>query len=153
VTKILMVCLANICRSPMAEGLLESKLTDKTIQVDSAGTGGYFIDTPPDERAITVAASHDLDISQKCSRIFTIHDFDDFNIIYVMDKINFNNVMNLAKSEQDKAKVILILNEIFPGQDLEVPDPYTGGMNGFRNVYQILDEACEAIAKKHNSQN
>lgn len=150
-TKVLMVCLANICRSPMAEGILESKLTNKSIKVDSAGTGGYFEDTPPDERAIAVAKNHNIDISEKRSRIFSVKDFDDFDIIYAMDKKNVQMISELARSEEDRAKIVLILDELFPNQNLDVPDPYTASMSAFRNAYEMLDEVCEVIAKKLNS--
>ncbi|AWX43015.1 Protein-tyrosine-phosphatase [Flagellimonas maritima] len=146
-TKVLMVCLGNICRSPLAEGILKSKINDDRIFVDSAGTAGYHIGNPPDKRSIAVAREHGLDIaSQKC-RKFSKNDFDAFDHIYVMDKSNLVDVLSLATHENEEKKVKLLLDEL----DLpynEVPDPYYGGSDGFENVYQMIDLACEAIAKK-----
>ena len=144
-TKILMVCLGNICRSPLAEGILKSKLSNNYI-VDSAGTANYHVDSPPDTRSVAVARKHGLDISMLKGRQFIISDFDKFELIYVMDQSNFQNVIKLARNDQDVAKVKQILNEVNPNKNYEVPDPYYGGDNGFENVYQMLDEACSVIA-------
>jgi len=146
-TKILMVCLGNICRSPLAEGILKSKLSNNFI-VDSAGTANYHVGSSPDKRSITVARKHGLDISSLSGRQFDISDFDIFDMIYVMDESNFQNVVKLARNDEDIAKVKLILNEVHSNKNFEVPDPYYGGDNGFENVYQMLDEACDNIAKK-----
>lgn len=146
-TKILMVCLGNICRSPLAEGILKSKLPNNFI-VDSAGTANYHIGRSPDIRSIAVATKHGLDISNLSGRQFNSSDFDAFDIIYVMDESNFMNVIKLAKNDNDLAKVTLILNEVHPNMNYEVPDPYYGRDNGFENVYQMLDEACDIIVKK-----
>lgn len=146
-TKILMVCLGNICRSPLAEGILKSKLSNDFI-VDSAGTANYHVGSSPDKRSIAVARKHGFDISNLSGRQFDISDFDIFDIIYVMDESNFQNVVNLARNDEDIAKVKFILNEVHPNKNYEVPDPYYGGDNGFENVYQMLDEACDNIAKK-----
>ena len=145
-----MVCLGNICRSPLAEGILKSKVYNFKTFVDSAGTGGYHIGSKPDKRSITVAEKNGLDISSQKARKFTVKDFDNFDIIYAMDNSNYEDMIGLAKNESDKSKVKLILNEIFPGENLDVPDPYFGGDFGFKNVYQMLDECCEVIAKKIN---
>jgi protein-tyrosine phosphatase len=146
-TKILMVCLGNICRSPLAEGILKSKLS-KEFVVDSAGTANYHIGSSPDIRSVAVARKHGLDISNLRGRQFKVSDFDTFNLIYVMDRSNFQNVTKLARNEDDIAKVKMILNEVYPDKDYEVPDPYYGGNDGFENVYQMLDEACENIVKQ-----
>ena len=146
-TKILMVCLGNICRSPLAEGILKSKLPNNFI-VDSAGTANYHVGRSPDKRSIAVATKHGLDISNLSGRQFNSSDFDTFDIIYVMDESNFMNVIKLAKNDNDLAKVTLILNEVHPNMNYEVPDPYYGGDHGFENVYQMLDEACDIIVKK-----
>ena len=146
-TKILMVCLGNICRSPLAEGILKSKLPNN-FTVDSAGTANYHIGRSPDIRSIAVAKKHGLDISNLSGRQFNSSDFDTFDIIYVMDESNFMNVVKLAKNDNDLAKVTLILNEVHPNMNYEVPDPYYGGDHGFENVYQMLDEACGIIVKK-----
>ncbi|MBP0905193.1 low molecular weight protein-tyrosine-phosphatase [Mariniflexile gromovii] len=147
-TKILMVCLGNICRSPLAEGILKSKLSNDSFIVDSAGTGDYHIGKNPDTRSIAVAKKYGLDISNLRGRQFNVSDFDTFDIIYVMDESNYRNVIQLARNEQDKAKVNFILNEIHPDQNFNVPDPYYGGNDGFENVYRMLDEACSVIATK-----
>jgi protein-tyrosine phosphatase len=144
--KIVMVCLGNICRSPLAEGILQSKVND-TVFVDSAGTANYHIGELPDKRSIAVANKHGIDITNQRCKHFTSKHFEEFDSIYVMDKSNYENVIKLASSEKDKQKVKLILNESSPGNDLEVPDPYYGGDDGFENVYQMLDEACDVIAK------
>ena len=147
-TKILMVCLGNICRSPLAEGILKSKLPKQQFKVDSAGTGNYHIGQLPDRRSIQIAKKYGLDITDQRGRQFSENDFDNFDFIYVMDESNYNNVVKLARDEQDIHKVKFILNEIYPNQNHSVPDPYTGGIQGFENTYKMLDEACSEIAKK-----
>jgi protein-tyrosine phosphatase len=146
--KILMVCLGNICRSPLAEGLLASKLPKNTFIVDSAGTGGYHIGREPDHRSIATAKKNGLDISHQKARKFTTQDFENFDYIYVMDNSNYDDVTFLAKTEEQKQKVQLILNELFPGDNVDVPDPYYGLQNGFDMVYEMLDEATDILAKK-----
>lgn len=146
--KILMVCLGNICRSPLAEGLLASKLPEDTFFVDSAGTGNYHIGKQPDQRSILTAQKHGVDISYQKARQFTPRDFEDFDYIYVMDNTNYDDVIELAKNEQQKSKVQLILNELFPGDNVDVPDPYYGLQNGFDLVYEMLDEACDILSNK-----
>lgn len=145
-TKILMVCLGNICRSPLAEGILKSKLPSDSFIVDSAGTANYHTNNPPDKRSIAVAKKYGLNISHLKGRQFCVSDFDIFDIIYVMDESNYNNVVALARNDQDASKVKFILNEIYPNQNYSVPDPYYGGNDGFENVYKMLDEACSIIA-------
>ncbi|WP_289045311.1 low molecular weight protein-tyrosine-phosphatase [uncultured Olleya sp.] len=149
-TKILMVCLGNICRSPLAEGILKSKL-DNTYIVDSAGTSSYHIGNKPDPRSITTAQKHNIDITKQRARQFTKQDFLDFDIIYAMDNSNYDNILALAENETDKSKVKLILNESFPNKNLDVPDPYYGGNNGFEKVYTLLNDACQKISKTLNS--
>ncbi|MDV7188516.1 low molecular weight protein-tyrosine-phosphatase [Lutibacter sp. TH_r2] len=146
-TKILMVCLGNICRSPLAEGILKSKVFTSKVFVDSAGTGAYHVGNLPDPRSIDVAKQNGLDITDQKARKFSVKDYDEFDFIYVMDSSNYRNVIKLARNEQDKAKVKMILNEVFPGEDLDVPDPYYGGEFGFKNVYNMLDEACDKIVE------
>ncbi|MFC4740640.1 low molecular weight protein-tyrosine-phosphatase [Flavobacterium ponti] len=145
--KVVMVCLGNICRSPLAEGILQSKVSEN-IFVDSAGTADYHVGELPDKRSIAVAQKHGIDISKQRCNHFTSKHFEEFDYIYVMDKSNYENVIQLAPSEETKQKVKLILNESHPNQNLEVPDPYYGGDDGFENVFQMLDEACEVIANK-----
>lgn len=146
--KILMVCLGNICRSPLAEGILTSKLDVDKVMVDSAGTGHWHTGNPPDPRSIAIAKKHGVDISQQRGRQFSAIDFATFDEIYVMDNSNLENVLSLATSNADRAKVSLILDHIFPDENVDVPDPYYGGNLGFDNVYQMLDKACEQIAVK-----
>lgn len=146
--KVLMVCLGNICRSPLAEGILQSKIDANKIFVDSAGTGAYHIGNLPDKRSIEVAKKYGIDITNQRARKFTVKDFDDFDFIYVMDESNYQNILMLARNAADESKVQLILNEVDPNKNLSVPDPYYGGNQGFENVYQMLDEACEIIASR-----
>jgi protein-tyrosine phosphatase len=143
-----MICLGNICRSPLAEGILKSKTITKNVLIDSAGTGSYHIGELPDPRAIAVAKENGIDITSQRARKFEVQDFDNFDIIYVMDRYNYNTVMKLARNDSDKSKVKYILNEVFTGENLDVPDPYSGGNYGFKNVFKMLDEACDKIAKK-----
>ena len=142
-----MVCLGNICRSPLAEGILRSKLSENFI-VDSAGTGGWHAGELPDKRSIAIARLKGLDISNQRARQFKVSDFTTFDHIFVMDNTNYNEVIALAPNEATKSKVKLILNEIFPNDNNDVPDPYYGGIDGFENVYNMLDQACDEIAKK-----
>lgn len=150
---ILMVCLGNICRSPLAEGILRAKLTSDKHFVDSAGTAGYHIGKQPDVRSIKVAKEHSIDISTQKCRQFSVSDIDTFDYIYVMDMSNYKDVIVLAPNDTAKQKVQLILNEIFPNENVEVPDPYYGGDDGFEQVYQMLDKSCDVIVQKikHNS--
>lgn len=146
--KILMVCLGNICRSPLAEGILQSKLPVDTFMVDSAGTGGWHAGECPDRRSISTAKGRGLDISKQKARKFKTSDFKDFDHIYVMDSSNLKDVTALAPNAEAKAKVKLMMDEIFPGQKVDVLDPYYGGPDGFENVYDMLDEACTLVAEK-----
>ena len=145
-TKILMVCLGNICRSPLAEGILKSKLPQSKFIIESAGTSNYHIGASPDNRSINVARHHDIDICLQKARQFVKQDFKDFDVIYAMDNSNYNNIIALADNEAEKSKVKLILNETAPGVNKDVPDPYHDTKKGFENVYKMLDEACDVIA-------
>lgn len=147
-TKILMVCLGNICRSPLAEGILRSKVDPSKVMVDSAGTLDLHVGHPPDPRSISVGKKYAINITQLCGRQIKKKDFETYDIIYVMDVSNKENVLKLAQNESQRKKVKLILDEIFPGENVEVPDPYFGGPQGFEDVYKLLNEACEAIAKR-----
>ena len=144
-----MVCLGNICRSPLAEGILQSKLDTNFFSVDSAGTAAYHIGELPDQRSIAVAKKHGIDISNQRARKFDIKDFIEFDVIYAMDKENYQNICSLAKNKTELQKVKMILDEVNLSQNLSVPDPYYGGDDGFQNVYQLLDEACEKISKNY----
>ncbi len=143
-----MVCLGNICRSPLAEGILKSKVDASKVLVESAGTGGWHVGELPDSRSIEIAKKHGIDITDQRGRKFSEYDFERYDVIYVMDNSNYRDVLKLANSDSEKKKVKLILNEIFPGENVDVPDPYYGGSQGFENVFQMLDDACEKIAQK-----
>ena len=147
-----MVCLGNICRSPLAEGILKSKVDDSFVFVDSAGTGGWHIGELPDVRSIGIAKQNEIDISDQRCRKFISADFEEFDHIYVMDRNNLSDVLSVAKSEIHRKKVKMILN-IEGGEDsLEVPDPYYGGESGFQDVFKLLDNACDQIAKSLNNE-
>jgi protein-tyrosine phosphatase len=149
--KILMVCLGNICRSPMAEGIMRKKIEERGLPytVDSAGTANYHVGENPDGRAVQKMKSYKTDISKLCGRQFTKKDFDAFDLILAMDDSNYRNIHKLARSEEDKNKVHLILNFVSPGSNMSVPDPYYGGDEGFEHVYQLLNEACDRVLDKY----
>lgn len=144
-----MVCLGNICRSPMAEGILRARIEEygKKAIVDSAGTSDYHIGEPPDFRAVQMLRQKHIDISGLVARQFTVRDYDDFDMIYVMDLANFRNVLSLARNEQDRQKVALLLDTVSPGKSRSVPDPYYGGLEGFEEIYELLDRASMQIIK------
>ncbi len=143
-----MVCLGNICRSPLAEGILRSKVDTTKITVDSAGTGGWHVGEQPDPRSIEVARKNGLDITYQRGKKFSTYDFETYDYIFVMDNSNFQDVVKMAKDDSEKSKVQLILDEIFPNENVDVPDPYYGGTFGFENVFNMLEEACEKIAAR-----
>lgn len=145
--KILVVCLGNICRSPLAEGVLLHMVAEKKsdLLIDSAGTSNYHIGEAPDPRTIANAKKHNIDLTPLRARQFTVEDFDLFDKIYVMDKSNLQNVLKLARNERDKQKVDLFLNISHPGQNMEVPDPYFGGEAGFEHVFQLVWKASEKL--------
>lgn len=146
-TKILMVCLGNICRSPLAEGILKSKVDPSEIFVDSAGTAGYHVGSLPDSRSMDIARTHGIDLSDQRCRKFSQKDFEDFDIIYVMDRNNYDNVIALAESNGHRQKVKLLLEESNLGV-YEVPDPYYGGADGFEYIFGLIDQACNQIMNK-----
>jgi len=146
--RIVMVCLGNICRSPLAEGILQSKLQSSNFIVDSAGTGNWHIGKKPDDRSVAVAKKNGLDISHQRGKQFTSSFYDQFDYIFVMDQSNYEHVIQLAQTPEHKQKVQLLLNELFPGENVDVPDPYYGLANGFEQVYQMLDQACEVLAQR-----
>ncbi len=145
--KILMVCLGNICRSPLAHGLLRDKAQDR-IEVDSAGTGNWHEGEAPDHRMIRTARKHGVDISDLRARTFVVEDFERFDLIYVMDESNYDNVVKLARNENDVKKVHLLLSLIDDINETEVPDPYFGGDAGFEHVYKLVDAATDVIIKQ-----
>ena len=143
--KILMVCLGNICRSPLAEGILTQKTQHLNIEVDSAGTAGYHIGNLPDSRSIEIADKYHINLRNQKARQFSRADFEKFDIIYAMDKSNYAHLISLAKNNEESSRIRMILNEINPNACESVPDPYYGGENGFQNVYNMLDKACNKI--------
>lgn len=148
-TKILMVCLGNICRSPLAEGILRTKVEkfNLDVTIDSAGTSNYHIGECPDSRSILNAKKHEIDISYLKARQFIVEDYDVFDHIFVMDSSNYSDVIAMARDEKDKRKVEMILNRVYPGSNMSVPDPYSGNEQGFENVYILLDKACDIIVE------
>lgn len=143
-----MVCLGNICRSPMAEGIMKAKIEKYKLdaEVDSAGFEPYHTGDAPDFRAIRVMKQHGIDISGQRSRLFRISDFDYFDRIYVMDSGNFKDVKSVSKNDVQMKKVDYILNISHTGTNKPVPDPYYGGEQGFEKTFQLLDSATELIA-------
>jgi len=145
--RILMICLGNICRSPLADGLLRNKVSEKKLPwfVDSAGTAAYHIGNPPDHRMIQTAKENGIDISGLRARQFTSQDYEDFDRIYVMDQSNYKNVLALANSNADRQKVYLLLDHLYPNKQLEVPDPYYGNQSDFDAVFALVNKATEAL--------
>lgn len=142
--KILMVCLGNICRSPLAHGILEAMAAKKGLgwEVDSAGTGDWHIGSPPDHRSVAVAERNGIDISGQCCRQFSVADFDEYDLIYVMDHKNKDDVLRLARNEKDRKKVRLFLN------NGSVPDPYWNDEQ-FEPVYRLIESRCREIIEEH----
>ena len=151
--KILMVCLGNICRSPLADALLRKKVKERglNISIDSAGTANYHVGKSPDRRTQMNALKHGVDMSELRARQFSKKDFSTFDFIYVMDKSNLQNVLSLASSQEEREKVRLILDVLENSSYSEVPDPYYGGEEGFELVYNLLDEATHTILEKINN--
>ncbi len=142
-----MVCLGNICRSPLAEGILKSKTEHLDVIVDSAGTAAYHIGSQPDIRSIEIANKYGIDLRNQRARQFSRADFDEFDIIYAMDTNNFAHLTSLAENQNERNKIRMILNEIKSESFDSVPDPYYGGDNGFQNVYEMLNKVCEIITQ------
>ncbi len=145
-----MVCLGNICRSPMAEGILKEKASKLNIEVlvDSAGTSSWHAGEKPDDRSVLKSKEHGVDISEQKARQFVVEDFELFDIIFVMDTSNYEDVISLAQNEDQKSKVKLILTEDPDSKIRSVPDPYFGAEDGFENVFQMLDKALDFFIKK-----
>jgi len=142
--RILLVCLGNICRSPLAEGILRHKAAQRNLdwQIDSAGTGEWHIGHSPDQRSIATALRHGIDISEQRGRLFQKADFERFDKILVMDSRNLRDVLRLAKTDEQRAKVERILQYSHPGEERSVPDPYLDD-DGFEAVFVMLNVACE----------
>ncbi|MBK7409109.1 MAG: low molecular weight phosphotyrosine protein phosphatase [Saprospirales bacterium] len=149
--KILMVCLGNICRSPLAEGILKEKIKQHRLdwEVDSAGTGYWHVGDGPDRRSVAVARQNGIDIRAQRARQISPKDLDDFDLIFAMDTSNYRNLINLAAQPDLSEKVHLILDLVFPGEGRSVPDPYYDDQ-GFEGVFEMLDEACDRIVERWN---
>ena len=144
-----MVCLGNICRSPLAEGILRNKISNMNVTVDSAGTAGYHIGSKPDPRAIDIAKKNNIDISSFRARKFERSDFINFDKIYVMDKNNYYDIIDLAENKDQTSKVILITDVL--DSDSFVPDPYYGDLADFEKVFNLLEKICQKIANQIES--
>ena len=152
--KILMVCLGNICRSPLAEGILQKKALEAGLnwQVDSAGTNGYHTGEPPHHLSIKVAKLNGINISQQRSRRFIAADLDDYEIIYAMANDVLYDMKRIAKNNFDTNKVSLFLEESFPGEEKDVPDPWSGPEIHYHEVFEIINRNCDSIIKKYTKQ-
>ena len=154
--KILFVCLGNICRSPLAEGILRKKLEiaglDKAVEVDSAGFEPFHTGDPPDHRSVAVAKKYGIDISKLRARLFNPDDYDTFDQIYVMDHNNYRDVIFRARNKADQEKVDFIMNLVEPGMNLKVPDPWYGNAHDFEVTYSMLNKAIDALMLRIKSQ-
>lgn len=150
--KILMVCLGNICRSPLAEGILKHKCIQHNLawEIDSAGTGKWHLGSAPDKRSIEVAAKHGIDISSQRARTVNSTDYEKFDLIFAMDMANYSDLMSWALDKNEEDKIKLIMNEVYPNQNKGVPDPYFDN-NGFQQVYTMLDNACDKIIEHYST--
>ena len=147
-----MVCLGNICRSPLAEGILQTKINEQNLnwQVDSAGTGSWHIGELPDPRSIATAKKYDIDITYQRARQFRESDLQEFDLIFAMDSQNYRDILRFAKTDDLRDKVHLILNLVEPDSNKSVPDPYWDD-DGFEEVFRMLDEACDVIIARYSN--
>jgi protein-tyrosine phosphatase len=146
---VLFVCTGNICRSPLAEGILRNKYTKYGIkgEIDSCGFEPFHIGDAPDHRAKKIAQQNDIDISSVRSRLFQVDDFDRFDKILVMDSGHYQLVTEMARNQNDRKKVDFIMNQVTPGRNQHVTDPYYDSYGAFEAVYEQLDKACETMAQ------
>lgn len=151
--KILMVCLGNICRSPIAHGLLQHKADKLNLKwkVDSAGTSDWHEGELPNPKSIEVMNNHGVDITYQRSRPIIREDLEDFDIIYVMDSSNYQNVKNMALNSDEIAKIHLIMNEVNPGHNQPVPDPWGLTEKHYEEVYEMLDKATDKVIEKFSA--
>ena len=149
--KILMVCLGNICRSPLAQGILQHKISKAGLnwQVDSAGTNGFHVGDAPHRLSQKVARINGIDISRQAGRQFVKEDFDRFDKIYAMAADVVDEIKYISGKKFDAGKIYLLLNEKYPGQNRDVPDPWYGAETGYHTVYNLIDEACEQLIKNY----
>jgi protein-tyrosine phosphatase len=147
--KVLMVCLGNICRSPLAHGVLQKEIDNQSLNwsVDSSGTSSFHSGDLPDSRSIEVARENGIDITNQRSRLFVKNDFNDFDLILAMDSSNYQNILKLASSDEDRSKVKLLLNYAYPGENRAVPDPYYEG--GFQSVYNMIETAVSKLVETY----
>lgn len=150
-----MVCLGNICRSPLAEGILQEKVKKAGLDwvVDSAGTNHYHTGDAPHPLSQKIALINGIDISQQRARRFTSEDLTQFDKIYALAGDVLNDIQRITGNKFDSAKVDLLLNEQYPGKNLDLPDPYYGGEPDFHEVYELLDEACDQLILKYQNNN
>lgn len=153
--KILMVCLGNICRSPLAEGVLQHKAKQAGLNwtVESAGTNGYHIGEAPHKLSQKVAKLNGIDICEQRARRFVKEDFDRYDKIYAMADDVMDDMRRIAKEKWNPTKVDLFLNELHPGKNASVPDPWYGTEPGYHEVYKLIDETCESIIGKYIGMN
>ena len=144
-----MVCLGNICRSPLAHGILQNRIEAHKLdwEVDSAGTSGWHIGQQPDHRSIAIARSNGIDISGQKARQFKASDLEYYDIIYVMVSSNYQNVSLLDPTNSHSHKIKLILNNVYPEENRAVPDPYYE--NNFQEVYQMIEQAVDKILEEY----
>ena len=149
--KILMVCLGNICRSPLAEGILKHKVKAAGLnwKIDSAGTNGYHIGEAPHRLSQKVAKLNGIDICDQKARQFSKEDFNRYDKIFALADDVVDEIKWIAKEKYDPNKVDLLLNELHPGENLSVPDPWYGPEPGYHQVYKLIEAACDAIIRKY----
>ncbi len=142
-----MVCLGNICRSPMAEGIVRKEFADNgiDIQIDSAGTAAYHVGEGADNRAQAELRKHGIDISDERAQKFIPTHFQEYDLIFAMDRENYADIIYQAQSDEEIAKVEMLMNMIEPGKNISVPDPYYGGDEGFKEVYRMIKKAAEVL--------
>lgn len=145
-----MVCLGNICRSPLAEGILQHKAREAGLDwiVDSAGTNSYHIGEPPHQLSQKVAKLHGIDICAQRARPFLKEDLDRYDKIYAMADDVMEDIRSIAREKYDETKVDLFLNELYPGRNASVPDPWYGPEPGYHEVFRLIAETCDAIIER-----
>ena len=152
--RVLFLCHANKCRSPLAEGLLKHilKLNQVDAEVDSAGFEAFNINEAPDDRALEVARRNGIDISSKRVRLFSQYDFDRFDKIYVMDTLSYRDAMDFARNDKDKSKIEYLLNVLKPGSNKSIPDPFYHQLEACEETYELLHSACRKIVDEVKAQ-
>jgi protein-tyrosine phosphatase len=145
--RVLVVCLGNICRSPLAEGILRAKVEEKGLdwEIDSAGTGAWHEDNPPDKRSIDIAKKHGIDITAQRARKIRKADFNDFDLILPMDTSNRDDLYEMTSTMEQRNKIRLIMDVLYPNKNISVPDPYHGIEKDYERVFEMLEPACEKV--------